>query len=239
MAADGAENLAVKRAVHLAGHQEQVDAVEQSGGIGGETHLSLVAGEDIEAVGGVAADGVLHEVEIADDGGDIGHLHLRRDQAGSFDAGAGRNVAGSKPVEDGGRAKRHLAESPDWILGAADAVRAGARLRGEGARPLGVAEQRFAHLSILRIAEVGGGVASLRVEQDLGDDRLQIAAHAQAVVFEDGGAVADVRRAWVAGDQMLDHLLAEERRQIGVIEERVERDLEIAIGVSGCRRQEW
>ena len=131
-----------------------------------------VVREHVEAARGVAADGGLHVIEVADHGGDVGHLHLRRDQAGLLDAGAGRNVAGREPVEDGGRAQRHLTEAPDGIFGAADAVRAGARLRSKGAGPFGIAEQGFADLAVLRIGEVARGVARFGIEQNLGDDGL-------------------------------------------------------------------
>src|ERR1700684_2773131 len=97
--------------------------------------------EDIGTVGGAAADGALQIVEVADDRGDVGHLHLGRDESGGFDAGAGRNIAGGEPVEDRGGAEGHLAESPDGVFGAADVVSAGAGLGGESASPFGIAEE--------------------------------------------------------------------------------------------------
>ncbi len=206
---DGAENLAVKSAVHLASHQKQVDAVQQRARCSRQVQFGPIVREDVGAAVCISADSVLHEVQVADDSRDIGHLHLRRHQSGLVDARARRNIPGGKPVENGGRTKRHLTESPDRILRAAKVVRTGARLGRECARPLRVAEQRFPHFSVLRIAEAVGGVACLRVKQDRGDDCFQISAHSLAIVLEHRGHTADVAGAWIAGHEMLDHLLRE------------------------------
>ncbi|MDE3201439.1 MAG: hypothetical protein KGN79_11025 [Acidobacteriota bacterium] len=68
----------------------------------------------------------------------------------------------------------------------------GVRIRGgEGTGLLGVAEQRFTRLAVLRIACGGSSVARLWIEEDCGDDSLHVSAYTGAVVFEDGGNAAD------------------------------------------------
>src|ERR1700728_2358698 len=156
--------------------------------------------EDIGTIGGAAADGALQIVEVADDSGDVGHLHLGRNESGGFDAGVGWNIAGGEPVEDGGGSEGHLAESPDGIFGAAHVVGAGARLGGKGAGPFCVAEKSFANLAVLRIGEVVGGVAGFGIEEDGGDDGLHVATNAGAIVFEDRSYAANIGRAGIAGD---------------------------------------
>ena len=107
-------------------------------------------------------------------------------------------------------------------------------MRGEGACPLGITHQSLANLSELRVGGVGGRVAGFGVHEDSGDDSLQIATHAGAVVFKDLGDAVDVGGTRIARHQVLDQLLGEKRGQIGMIEKRVESDFEIAGGIGAA-----
>ena len=62
------------------------------------------------------------------------------------------------------------------------------------------------------------GSTGLRVKQYGADDGLKIAPHAQSVVHEDTGDTADVSRAGIARDQVLDELTTYKGRQVGVLE---------------------
>jgi hypothetical protein len=59
---------------------------------------------------------------------------------------------------------------------------------------------------------------------------LHVAAHAGAVVGEDSGHARDVRRAGIAGDQMLDQLAADERADVGVVEDVGQRAGQVHLG---------
>ncbi len=70
----------------------------------------------------------------------------------------------------------------------------------------------------------GGIVAAARfgIEQDGGDHRLHIAAHARAIVLENLGDALNVSGTWIAGHKMLDQLARNERRKIWMIEDVVD-----------------
>ncbi len=116
---------------------------------------------------------------------------------------------------------------------------AAARLRREGASHVGKAKQRLLHLAVVGTGEGGRSrIARLVIHQDGGDHGLHIAAYSLAVVLENRGHPLQIRWAGVAGDQMLDQLLGNEDRGIGVVEQGVEGDLQVAVRVGGtCRYQ--
>ena len=80
----------------------------------------------------------------------------------------------------------------------------------------------------------GAVTASFRIEQDSFDHRAHIAAHTLTVIGKHRADPADVRRAWVAGDQRLNQLLADKRADIWVVKNVIEAGLEIAN--CRCRR---
>ena len=88
----------------------------------------------------------------------------------------------------------------------------------------------------------GADGARFGVEQDRPHHGLHVAAHAAAVVVEGRRDAADVGRARVAGHQALDQLLADERADVRVVEQRVERDLQVGrrsrLGLRRDRRAE-
>ena len=65
-------------------------------------------------------------------------------------------------------------------------------------------------------------VARFVVEQDGLDDGLQVAADAGAVVIEDLRDAVNVIAAGVAGHQALNEFAADERRDVLVVENRIE-----------------
>ena len=64
---------------------------------------------------------------------------------------------------------------------------------------------------------------SLGVEENRSNNRFQIAACSGSVVIERSGDASDVRRRRIARHEMLDKELAEERPNIRVIENIIER----------------
>ena len=79
------------------------------------------------------------------------------------------------------------------------------------------------------LPEFGDDSAGLRMRQDRANHRRQIAAHAGAVVVEDRRNRGDVRGARVRRHQLQDQLPADERADVRVIEEHVERLIEILL----------
>src|SRR5208337_915647 len=71
-----------------------------------------------------------------------------------------------------------------------------------------------------------------RIEENGGDDGLQIATHAAAVVVEDLGNTADISGTRIAGDQFLNQLLANKWAHVGVIENVLQAGVEIGLDVA-------
>ena len=95
------------------------------------------------------------------------------------------------------------------------------RIQTEGAAPLHKTHHRLAKLAESRGAQTGRA-ARFVVKQDGREHRLHVATHAVTVVVEDRRHTRHIGRAGVAGHQPLDHLLAKERTDVGMVEERVE-----------------
>ena len=76
----------------------------------------------------------------------------------------------------------------------------------------------FAQMAAVVVGLVSAG-ARFRVLKNGADHGLHVAAYAIAVVGEYGGNARHIRRAWRAGDQVLDELLANKRPHIGVVED--------------------
>src|SRR5881398_406091 len=91
------------------------------------------------------------------------------------------------------------------------AARSGATARAGGRSP---------------ITLVRGG-AGFVVEEDRFDDGGHVSAYAGAVVVEDLGNPIDVSGAGGRGDEALDELTADERADVGVVEDVVERDVQL------------
>ena len=69
----------------------------------------------------------------------------------------------------------------------------------------------------------GGGVARLGIEQDGLDDRFHVAADTLSVIGEDVGDSLDVTGRRITGDEALDELAGNERSDVRMIEQYVER----------------
>ena len=115
-----------------------------------------------------------------------------------------------------------------------------AALAGRSAKracPLHQAHHRFAQLAktVLRCAGQARRATRLVVQQHRGKHRSQVPAHARAVGIEGAGHARHISRAGVAGHQPLNHLLAEKRPDVGVVEQRVQRDFE-RCGTARARR---
>ena len=73
--------------------------------------------------------------------------------------------------------------------------------------------------------------AGFVVGEDGAEDRLHVTAHPAAVVVEDLGNAIDVGRAWVRADQLLNQLPTDKRPDVRVIEQSVDRLLQIDIAI--------
>ena len=75
----------------------------------------------------------------------------------------------------------------------------------------------------------GGIVAAARfgIEQDGSDHCLHVAAHARAIVLENFGHALDISGTWITGHKMLNQLARNKRRKIWMIENVVNRAVEI------------
>src|SRR5580704_17435258 len=84
-----------------------------------------------------------------------------------------------------------------------------------------------------------GVVATTRfgVEEDCCYHSFHIAANARAVIFENRGDSLNVCRAWIAGYEMLNELARKEGRQIRMVEDVVERAVEILFSRLPRRKQ--
>ena len=87
---------------------------------------------------------------------------------------------------------------------------------------------------LAQVAEVGVWSRARRVAgarfgvgQNRGDHRLHVAPDARAIIQEYGGNAADVRRAGIAGDQVLNQLFANEWRNGLLGHQGVQHGLEI------------
>jgi hypothetical protein len=60
--------------------------------------------------------------------------------------------------------------------------------------------------------------ARFRIQQDRRDHCLQVTSHTGSIVAKNRGNPADVCRGRVAGDQVLNQILADEGRNVGVRE---------------------
>ena len=114
-------------------------------------------------------------------------------------------------------------------VGAADG-----RRRGECAGGAGDAADGFALLAEGDLRG-GDGTAGVVVEQDGLDDGGEIAADAVAVVVEFLHNTIEILAARITGDEPLDQLAADERPDILIVENRIERLFQIlrAIRVEG------
>ena len=67
------------------------------------------------------------------------------------------------------------------------------------------------------------GAARLIIQQDRLDDRLHVAAHAGAVIVEDLCDAINIIAAGIARDQPLDELAADERPDVLVVKNGIQR----------------
>ena len=113
---------------------------------------------------------------------------------------------------------------------------AGADRARKGPGQAGDAQQGFA---LLAVGMGIGGVdrARLKVQQNGADDRLEIAAHAGAVIVEFLHDAIEIIAAGMAGHEALDELAADVRAHIRIVKNRVDRLVQIrqTIGVVGGR----
>ena len=94
----------------------------------------------------------------------------------------------------------------------------------EGANDAREEQRGLLHVSVGRLivsADIVG--ASFRIHQHSGDHRLHVSSHALAVIGKSRGDARNIRRAGIALHQMLDQLLADERSDVGMIENVIER----------------
>ena len=87
-------------------------------------------------------------------------------------------------------------------------------------------KERLAHFAKRGLVQKGR-VTRLVVEQDSLEHRLQVAAHAKAVIVKRGGHAGHVTGGWVGGDEPLDELFADKRRGVGVPKQVVDRVVQI------------
>ena len=124
---DRAQNLAPQSRRHLAPQKQQIHAIKQCIRVVGQRCLRNKSHIKVVIVTVSTRHGGLHAVEVADYGGYVGDLHLRRGKPRRLNGGAGGYITRSKPVEDAGRARSHLGEAVGRIFGAADVESAAAR----------------------------------------------------------------------------------------------------------------
>ena len=87
---------------------------------------------------------------------------------------------------------------------------------------MGKTQHGLAQLAKLRVGQTSGA-SGLFIEQNGAPNGFEIPSHALAVVVKSSSHPAHVSRAWVAGDQALNHLPAKKRADVGVVEKRVQR----------------
>ncbi len=148
----------------------------------------------------------------------------------------GRGVFDSKLRGQGLRSRKHEARRikiehrlrrEHWLAHCGDRIarQHAVRLAAETAQHRGDEQRRLA-----QSPEVSGGrriAACLGVGQDGLHDRAHVAANAAAVVREHRGHARYIGWTGIAGDQMLDELLTDEWADIGMIENVVQRHLQI------------
>ena len=104
---------------------------------------------------------------------------------------------------------------------------------GRGCRIERAKEMREAKHRLLQVSNRRGRgehrLARLGIEQDGPDDRLEVPPDARTVVIEGGGDAADVIRARIAGHQTLDQPVRKEGTDVRMVEDVVERVLEVLL----------
>ena len=230
----GVDQGLAQAGAHAAGEQAQIELVDDALEIAaaGQLGQRVIARAHVDARAGPAQAGAAHVQRQIGPGRGRGladQLELRQRAVLRTHRRAGRHMARTEVAEDRGR--HHHPLSGGIHLGI-DAELAGLRTRLEGAHPLRHPQHRFAQL----VAGAGRRQAAcLRVEQDGAHHRAQIAAHAPAVVGEDRGDAAHIGRAGVAAHQALDQLPADEGADVRMVEQGVERDLQVAGGAAAGR----
>ena len=156
----------------------------------------------------------------------VGNLERRTNEA-ILRQQTGRLIAGAEEVEHARRITRLLERRrvelaprpPEQIRVAREIAGAGNRHR---------ALHRFLQAAKLRRARIPTRIARLVVEQDGFHDGPEIAALACAVVGEHGGNARDVVARRIARDEELNQFLADERRDVRMLEEIAKRVIHVA-----------
>ncbi len=91
---------------------------------------------------------------------------------------------------------------------------------------MGKAKHGFLHLTVVGVRS-RRQIARLVVHEDCGDNRLHIASNALPVILKYSGNSLYIGRAGITCDQVLDQLLGDKRWRVGVVEEGVQRCLQI------------
>ncbi len=227
--------LRLQRARDLSAEEFPGNAVDQRRRVSGEAGFGAHVDEDeIRAYRGsngrTAGDGrggvtkrldkeIIRELRREILGGD---LHLGCDEASIGDLSR-RRVEGAEEVEDGGREQRPL---PHDIRRALHVIAPALGAPAVGAPQLRHAQQRLFQLAGNRC--VGRGRARLGVEQQRPHDRAEITPAPRPIVRKHLRHALHVGGRGVAGHEPLDQLLRNERPDIRVIENVVERVVEVA-----------
>ena len=211
---------------HRAVQQQLVERVDERAGVAASGSSGVKSSR--RAARRVRADGDARE-------------HHRVDEVGATQRRRRREEAELRPAHAGGAghdgARREVAEDrrrPEHVHAHLNALRiqvAVARAHAvrracvERAQDVGDELRRMTQPPVVRL---GLDVAArLGVEQDGADDGLEIAARVRAAAIEDRRDPGDVGRARVARDQVLNQLLRDERADVRIVEDVVDRVVQV------------
>ena len=205
--------------------QALVEPSHQGARVGGQRELVGVIGLD----GARIVDRAGQVIDIAHHRGFGTDLELRRHPVLRGNGRVRRHIARSEKIEHTGRTQRHLAQVGIGVS-EPQVPQAVGIARTESAPPLHDAQHRLAQLA-------KGSQSARRTRLGVQPNGLehgsQIAAHASAIVGKDRRYTGHISAARVAGDQALDQLFADKGGGIGVVEQSIQRNFEVARAVYG------
>ncbi len=166
-------------------------------------------------------------IGIARNRGFVGDLEFRCPQSAVTD-GTGRCEIRAEEIEHRGCPRRILAEAEGIVFDGRDPefLVPGAGI--EGPQPVSETDHRLAQFSPIRARDVSG-IPGFRIEQYCPDHGPQIPPHPRAIIVEGGTYPGDVVPAGIGGHQALDQLLPDKGTDIGMVEQRIERDAQTFI----------